>query len=263
MEIRIYEELARAIGEEQLQRFSDNIDFEKFSWQRYLELDLVHLERAEVEALLELIKPYAKRGGLRGAQTLGADIRTWLKAFDDPEAARSRTCQHFCALATELLARVPGHRLYWRDPTSDVWYAYYVEELTYHPKYRDSHRDRWNPAHTDIETFWLEFGGRCANKLVFHDEDCIGLSVVEALARKGYVVETQELREKYLADVAGFNATVGLIGHQYLARGAARDDCDGNGDADRWSRYSRGTVTLDRDGGGAGACGRRRVLRGR
>lgn len=248
MEIRIYEELARAIGEAPLQRFSDNIEFQKFSWQRYQELDLVHLEREQVEELLNLIKPFANKGSTyRGAQTLRDDIVSWLKAFDNPDAVRSRTCQHFCALVTEVLAHVPGHRLYWRDPASDVWYAYYVAEIQYHPKYRE--RDTTYPAHTDISLVWFEFGGRKGSSISFRDEDCISLPVAEALARKGYVVETDEKREKYLADAAGFNATVGLVGHQYLASGSAKDNCDGNpGDSDRWSTYGRGTVTLDRDG---------------
>ena len=248
MEIRIYEELARAIGEEELSRFSDGIDFQKFSWQRYIELDLVRLERDEVDALMELIKPYAARGSkYRGAQTLRDDIASWLKAFDNPDAVRSRTCQHFCAMVTEVLAYVPGHRLYWRDPAADVWYAYWVEEIKYRPKYK-VRNEREEPARTIIGLFWLEFGGRKSTDIVFQDEDCIGIPVVEALARKGYVCETPELREKYLADVANFNATVGLIGHQYLARGSARDNCDGNPNTDRWSSYSNNMVTLDRDG---------------
>jgi len=248
MEIRIYEELARAIGEAELHRFSDDVDFQKFTWQRYIELDLVRLERDEVESLLELIKPFATKGSrYRGAQTLRDDIVSWLKAFDNPDAVRSRTCQHFCAMVTEVIAHVPGHRLYWRDPASDVWYAYWVEEVKYHPKYKER-GERTIPAHTDISLFWIEFGGRESRDIVFHDEDCIGVPVVEALARKGYVLETDELREKYLADVEGFNATVGLIGHQYLARGAGIDNCDGNGDGDRWSRYTHNDVTLDRDG---------------
>src|SRR3990172_1057933 len=225
MEIRIYEELARAIGEKPLQHFSDNVEFQKFSWQRYIELDLVHLEREQVDELLNLIKPFATKGTTyRGAQTLRDDIVSWLKAFDNPGAARSRTCQHFCALVTEVLAHVPGHRLYWRDPASDVWYAYYVDEVKYHPKYRGDRGDRWIPAHTDISVVWFEFGGRKSQAIVFHDEDCIGLPVAEALARQGYVVETGERREKYLADAAGFNSVVSRIGQQHLASGAAKDN---------------------------------------
>lgn len=248
MEIRIYEELARAIGEKPLQRFSDNIDFQKFTWQRYLELELVHLERAQVEELLELIKPFAIKGSqYRGAQTLRDDIVSWLKAFDNPDSVRARTCQHFYFLAIEALARTPGHRIYQRDPASDVWYAYYVDELEYHPKYKD--RDnRWVPAYTNVSIVWFEFGGRHSKNVAFHDEDCISLDVDQAFARKDFVLETDERREKYLAETARFNATVPLIGHQYLARGQGIDNCDGNPGSDRWSSYSRGNITLDRDG---------------
>ncbi|MGH6691328.1 MAG: AAA family ATPase, partial [Gammaproteobacteria bacterium] len=248
MEIRIYEELARVVGEKSLQRFSSNVDFQTFSWNRYIEIDLVHLERALVEELLAVIKPYAVKGSAyRGAQSLRDDIQSWLKAFDDPSAVRSRTNQHFSALLIEALAPVSGHRVYRRDAASDVWYAYYVSKVEYHPKYKESHRTI--PAHTDMDLAWLEFGGRHAKAVVFQDDDCLGIPVLEALARKGYVVETDELRERYLADTAAFNATVGLIGHQHLARGEARDDCDGNKDSeDRWSRWTRGAVTLDRDG---------------
>lgn len=249
MDIRIYEDLARAIGQKELQRFSDDVDFEKFTWQRFIELDLVRLTAEEIASLLELIRPHAKpRIALRGAQVLVKDLHTWLKALTTPDATRPRTNQHFSTLVTEVLLKAPGHRLYKREADRDVWFCYYVVEVEYHEKYKGS-RGETIPEHTDIEMVWLEFGGRDKHTSVFHNEDCLGVSVIEALGRKGYVTETPELREQYLADAKRFHETVGRIGAQFLATGAATDDVDGNSDnEDRWGHYSRGKVVLDRLG---------------
>lgn len=250
MDIRIYEELARAIGEKELQRFSDDVDFEKFTWQRFIELDVVRLAQEEVESLLELIKPHAlPRAAKRGAQVLVKDLQAWLKALDDPDAVRARTNQHFSSLVTEVLLRVPGHRIYRRSADRDVWFCYYASEVEFHAKQPGDRQRDARPAHTDLELVYVEFGGRDRQSVVFYDGDCLGIPVVEALGRKGFVVETPELREQYLEELKRYHATVSLIGHQYWATGAATDNVDGNGtDHDRWSRYSKQTITLDRDG---------------
>jgi hypothetical protein len=242
MEIKLLRQLATAIGATNLKPYG--VDLKDFQWHKTVEIDLSRFSIYKLTQLKNLIEDHKAE---RGALTAARDIMTWITAMKkDSAGAKSRTVQQFSALLIAHLQKTPGHRIFKKDAVSDVWLCYYVGEVSYTPERRD--RGYSIPAHADIELYYYEFGIMTHEDAVFRAE-VIGQPVEAALAAQGFVVETTELREQYLADKELFSAEVGQIGKQYLARGQATDDLDGNRDKseDRWYWRTTNTLMLDRN----------------
>jgi hypothetical protein len=218
----------------------------ELGWQKYVDLDLSTLHPKRVERLLKEVEPHTK---IRGVGMMVRDIKTWLKVSAGDHSAKPRSVEQFCALLTQLLTDVPGHRVYERDERSETWLASYVESVKFVPLTR-KHNGEERPPHVIVNLFWLEFGIRQSRAVVFFAEHCLGgLTPEAALQRKGLYPETPELRTQYLADVQKFDGIVGNIGLQLLAVGVGSDDLDGNkkpGD-DSW-RYGTNKFRLDHHG---------------
>jgi hypothetical protein len=243
MNVKIPKPLFEAIGPEPLKQF--NLDERKFNWAKYVDLDLGKLPKSKLRFFRKLVAPHTK---VRGTGILLKDIDAWLKVVEGEGSAKPRSVEQFKSFVTEVLARAPGHRLYRKDEERGVWLCYYVNKTEYHPEYKTERA--FTPARADLDLIWLEFGKRRQDTVVFHEEDCVGIAPEEALLRRGYFIETKEMRAQYLKDVEKFNGLVNNIGEQYLATGVATDDVDGNEKAHQsgwWSSQTH-TIRLEKQG---------------
>lgn len=244
MKTKIPEKLWAALGgEETFKHYG--LSGRELGWKKYVEIDLEQITPKRLERLAELVTPHTK---IKGGAMLLKDIRAWLRVSKNDRGVKPRTVEQFCSLLKVFLQDVPGHRVYERDEISEIWLAHYVESVSFTPA-REGSRGDYTPPYVSIDLFWYEFGERKKHREVFHAEDCLHLTVLEALTRSGYYPETPEMREDYLADVRKYESLVKKVGLQLLGRGRATDDLDGNPKGeDRWSRYSKNTLVLDHDG---------------
>jgi hypothetical protein len=245
MEAKLPEEIGGLIGEKTLREFG--IEKESFSWKRYAEINLNSLTLGQVKKLRDAVAPHV---AIRGGKILLKDIDTWLSTIEKGHSPKARTVEQFSSILTQVMARVPGHRVYGKnDVHGDAWLAYYVDEITYHAEER-SYNGGYRPAYCAMGLIYEEFGGRKGvNKSLFAD-DCLHKTPEEVLVRAGLYLETPEMRAKYLAEVAVFAKTVPLIGKQYYAVGVATDDLDGNKknrDSGWWSSRTN-RIVLEKDG---------------
>src|SRR5260370_30497150 len=186
---------------------------------------------------------------VHGTKTILKDIATWRIALTG-KAPKIRAIRNMKALMIGYLGKVEGHRIYKKyDSENEMWLAYYVEDMEYHPevKSRDGH---YTPPHLTMDVMWEEFGGKKKNTVTFWPDDAIGFTVIEALARKDFYAETPEYRQQYIAEAKRFGETIPRIGKQFWAAGSATDDLDGNKTREN-SWYWRNTNTLPMEKNGS------------
>lgn len=243
MEIRLLKGLAEAIGIRALKEFGVD-SLEALRWQKYIEIDLSRLPTYEIIQLRNLIEEHKRQ---RGAGTAIYDINAWIAAVKkDTREAKPRTVEQFHGMVTELLRKTPGHRIYKKDDDREVWYPYYVGKTEFHPEYTSSSGK--HPAYCEFEMFYEEFGVRVNEDIHFYSEHVNRKTVEQGLAALGFVVETEQLRASYLASLERYHKTAGAVGKQFLARGIATNDLDGNTKRkDSWWYRSTKTIRLDRN----------------
>lgn len=205
-------------------------------WKRKsAEVDLALLRNAQIEVLHKLVKANAKpRSALA---VVLRDIETWLNVVSG-KGAKPRNCQQLAAFLTEDLRRVPGHRVYQR--TADgTWLAYYVGEI------RFVHTDRFPPS-VSVSLYFEELGNVDSESILFHHVDIRGQTSIEVLASRGYIPETDALRQEYLTTRDRFLSIFDQIGKQFTAVGNATDGLDGNDKG--YERWRINTFQLDMNG---------------
>jgi hypothetical protein len=249
MEIRMMEELARAIGQRELKPFG--VDFENFKYNSNNSKTVeVNLAKHTPMKLLELKTLLTDNIRYRGAKTAISDIETWLAAIKDTNSAKIKNVRQFSSVLIRHMRKIAGQRVYMKDDASNVWWPYYMERVIYYPKTPTYRGDGDIPAHCDVSLFYYEFGKRQSTKQTFWDEDVKFRNVVKALADKNLIPETPEMRASYLAELKKYNENVEQIGKQFLAVGTATDDLDGNdkaSDGGWWYRRTN-TIVLDKQG---------------
>jgi DNA polymerase III delta prime subunit len=232
MELRITKDLASYIGESELKKV--DVDYESRGYKEYFTVNLANLSLQQINDFRTRLEECAKLD-VRGPKVLIRDIDTWLRALTDAGNQRPRTISQFASLLIEYLRDVPGHRIYQRlDNEGGAHVGYYVDEIQYHPA--ETYSQSRHPAYTSMDLIFIELEGRVESRVSFYAEDIQGMSASESLARKGYYIETPELRESYIAEKIKFEEIVPQIGKQYLAEGFGTDNLDGNGNSS-WSYY--------------------------
>jgi hypothetical protein len=247
MKVRLPKSLIDNIGPAKLKPYGIDKDAE-WNWRSGHEVKLDELSVPEINKLIQLVTPFKEN---RRARILVMDCKKWLNALEGKgNKVKCRTVQQFFSLVRLAILELPKHRLYLKDEGRDAWYASYVSDIEYHPPEKGRY---FQPAYATIDLIWIEFGKRSKKVLHFNDEDCTGMMIEEALAKKGYILETKELEEEYELRKKLFYEHCTNIGKQYLATGTASDDVDGNdedddGDDWRWWRDDTKTIILDKDG---------------
>lgn len=244
MEIKINKALAEVIGAKELKPFG--VDFDRFRYMGSggVGIDLAGYTPMKIMELKSLITDHTE---IKGTKILLRDIDSWLAAIKNTEGAKPRTVEAFSSMLMRYLSKVPGHRVYFKDDKRNCWWAYYVEDVRYHPPQHYS-GGGFAPAYCSMDIFYEEFGKRHKDTVQFHAEHCCHRPVSQSLTDKGYIGETPELRAMYMASHERFIANVDQIGKQFLARGEATDDLDGNKkQSDSWWYRRTNTIALDRE----------------
>jgi hypothetical protein len=244
MEIRLSRTTAKAIGVNKFKAWVNNE--ESWSWATEKYINLAELNAADIA---KLEKIFLDHPDVTGTKVLLKDIATWRAALTSGDKAKPRAVRNFRPLLMRVLGKVAGHRVYEKfDSDKNLWLAYYVNDIEYHPERKQRDGDTY-PAFVSMDLIWEEFGGKRQKTLSFYAADCIGISVLEALARKGLYIENEELRTNYLAQAKRFGEEVMNIGKQFRAVGTATDDMDGNpGREDSWYWRHTNKVNLDLHG---------------
>jgi len=244
MRVRLFKDFVEAAGEQAVLDLYPKADTARLTWQPYMEINLVYLDKEKCDQLLKWCEEHRNT---RGTPSLIKDIETWYKAKDPTKKVpRPRNLKQATALITERLRANPGHRLFKQNAERGVWVCYYVEKTMYYPP--KSHQDYTEPAYCAIHMSYEEFGKIQTATLNIVKEDIIRKNDIEILADQGYVHETPELREMYLAEIERYHGIAGEVGMQFWATGTATDDLDGNKKSDRWYYRSVQTIKLDKDG---------------
>jgi hypothetical protein len=235
--LKISKNIASYLGEEKLRALG--LEWDTRGYREEFDLDLSILTIQQTQGLRVWLDESVKLG-VRGPKVLVHDIDMWLRALKDAGGQHARTVHQFASLLTEYLRKVAGHRIYRRlDDEGKAFAAYYVDQVQYYPA-----QPRL-PPRTELSLLHFELGGRMNSSIVFHSEDIFGMSASEALVKRGYFVESPELRAAYLDEVKRFNDITPRIGAQFIAEGSGTDDLDGNG-GNHWSHWSGSRFTLDK-----------------
>lgn len=260
MYVYITEELFKAVDDEAFWK-KYQVTGEDWRW-RHSSKTGIHIPSYSAKALKRLkdkIEPHQIADGLgvRGAKTIVQDISRWLRALGG-EAKRPRSMEQFRAMLDLELrtsginnskeGRHYGPRLYNHDDERGVWYCYYVGRTEFHEA--SNRQGDYTPAHTSMNLVYVEFEERDYVSETFWPEDIRGMTVLEALAKKGYILETEELWGEYCRRDALFQERSGKVGKQFLAVGMGSDDCDGNGDgrSSTWYWRRANNVKFDKAG---------------
>lgn len=244
MNIKIPEKLWDAMGGEDTFRHYGLSGFNTrrdWSWHKFITLDIATLTPDRLKRLEEQVKPHSK---IRGVKVILADIATWRRVLARDPGMKPRSVEQFTDILKEHLRHVPGHRIY--SKYGDVWLAYYVNEVRFHPEQeRNGYR---SPPYVSVGCMYEEMGHRHSENFSFFAEDCLHRTATEALEKKGWVVETPELREGYLASLKRYLEIDGRIGLQVLGTGLGTDNLDGNPEGNRWGFSNTNTIRLDHNG---------------
>lgn len=244
MKIKLYNDLCKVVDVKILKKLG--IEFERSYWQKFHEVDLVGRPINELKDLMKAIEPHTKpkETALRGAARAYKDLNIWINLRENtPTGIEAKTVEKFCALLIAYLETVPGHRIFQQDENLDSKLCYYVGDISYYKKVR--HRNYVTPAHVKMSLYWIEYGGVSESSVTFWPPDCLNMSVSDALILKGYLAETDELREMYLEERRNFHEWTNSIGRQFLAVGVAEDESDSR-ERSWWRRANE--IVLDKDG---------------
>lgn len=192
-------------------------------------------EREQMRAVLVRLSK-----NTRNVKSRIEDIDNWAAIISDGGSGDvlPKTLRSFADLLTEYIRTAPGNRIYRLNEEREVWEPFYVNYITYEPEQRD-HRDRSiiNAACITISLLYWELGAQRVSNVTLRQSKVDGMSVRKALAANDMVIETPELRQRYLDEKAAFDAVWEKVGQQYTIIGVGESE-------GRWKRK----VNLASDG---------------
>ena len=185
-------------------------------------VSLVKMELEDVSALrAAFVRLKAAR--TRKLAPMIADIDLWtqiVKGKVNLGNERPETLHMFSDMLTQYLLDIPGQRVYMQESDTQGWLPYYVNYVEYQRERRD--RDGYiHPAYTEIVMVYWLLGTTYYDTITFYNSDVNGYTVAEALAARGVVAETPELRQEYLETQERFQQVFDDVGRQYTAVGHA------------------------------------------
>lgn len=231
MRIKLRKDVAEQIGFTKLKPFGVTDMGWRFQDRR--EIDLALLDDKSIDHLAKLLEQHVSLLGIKMALH---DIRIWKSGRKDP-TQWARNIRQLAPLLKTYLQSVPGHRVY--KKLDDNWMAYYVNSIAFIEKVTH-HGGGVTPAHVIMTVLYESMGGHFSGTVTWWDEDTRRISPIEALARQGFFVETDEFRTPHLVEREKFHQIADKIGLQLDVWGKANDGLDGNpGDDDNNDRYWR------------------------
>lgn len=241
MNIDLTKDMIEAIGVKPLVDLKVIDNPERMRWSN-ASVDLRRLPTASVKKLKVL---FEKLHNIRGSKIVLRDLGVWLDAAAvGADSVKCKNTKQFASFAFEYLQKVPGHWLYKKDDSRDVWVAYYVGNIHFTPK--QISRGTVEPAHTNITMYYLELGKRDHDTFTFYDSDVAGMTVPAALAREGFLPESEDLKKMYATDMERYNQFHDKVGKQFLATGVGTDNLDGN--PGKQYSWKHDTLLMERNG---------------
>lgn len=207
-----------------------------------LTVDLTDKAAEDVDFLVAAFERMQSEGS---HQTKGllATIDRWRKILAEEGAgqARPQTLREFSDLLAQYIRTAPGHRVYRQLKDTNTWVGFFFNYVEYHPESRDRHGHH-ESAYVETCLMHWELGEERGHYINFHSGEADSRTVAEALAEKGYIIETPELRDAYRKSDAKFNRLVDAVGTVVRLTGAGMTLRDSS-----WDREVQ--IPMIRDGG--------------
>ena len=185
-----------------------------------LEVSLLGRSDDDIARMREVLERLSQN--TRNVRALIEDIDRWVAIISggDAGATLPKTLQEFADLATQYVRTAPGQRIYRYDQVTGAWEPFYVNYIEYTPE-RRSTRDVYDyvPASIEIHLLYWELGRQLADGVTLRHDDVDGMPVKQALATNNLVIETPELRQRYLEEKRAFDAVWERVGQQYTTEG--------------------------------------------
>ena len=161
-----------------------------------------------------------KTMGTRGMTTLIADVDRWLDVVENNNSGqqRPRTLRQFSDLLVEYIRNSPGFRIYQQQEDSGEWLGYYVDYIEYEREHR-SREGGYFPAKVEMHLLHWLLGEQKRTKIEFKSDAVDRRTVARALADRGIMIETDELRNYYEFTKARYDQVSPEIGKQYTTKG--------------------------------------------
>ena len=201
-----------------------------------LSVSMLKMPDEHVQAVRSMLVRF-KSEGARWMDPLIADVDRWLRILEEGMSGDEfpSTVRQFGDYLTEYIRTSSGQRLYQQDPKTGTWEAYYANSVEYRHEQRETRYADYVPPRVELSLLYWELGSRYYSGITFYHEDVDRRSIARSLADKGLVVESPDLRGRYLEAKSRFDEVVDQVGRQYMAVGQASTLGDRIGG---WSRYA-------------------------
>ena len=182
--------------------------------------NLLKLDTAQIATLRQAFERI-RADGSRQSGALIKDIDRWTQILTMGNVGHSiaGTLEQFADLLTEYIRVFPGYRIYNKPEDSDGWLAHYVNFIEFHHEIKPTKWQDRSPAYVVVVLIHWELGHETSDQIRFVASDVEQRTTIEALAAKGFIAETKDLRQTYLVSKSKFDGTFAQIGQQYLTRG--------------------------------------------
>ena len=239
MEIALKKELAQKIGYKKLSAFK--ITDDTFDWKDKWLLDMNNYSLKDIKHLQTLLDGYKD---IRGTKRMIRDINLWIKIRTMAKDVRVKRFKHFDSLLIEYLRKLKKHWIFSKSETDlDVFLAYYVSNVVYHPPERS--RDYYRPAYVSMSCVYEKFGTREQKNFTFYAGDVIGKKISEILMSKYcFIPESDELNSDYDKELVRYKDLIPKIGHQFTVHSIASDDTPDK--EDKWRTIHQFSFADDR-----------------
>lgn len=225
MDITLKRNIIDKIGKDRFKQFG--ISDDSFRWNNEVRIDLVKMEIYQIQDFTKLLEENLE---VYGVKAVINSIQTFLKIFEgeSPRILKVNLLEH---ALIQYLINTPRRWLYHKsEEMEDKWLASRVTHIEYHEKIPDTREMSGHPEYVEVNFIYEEFGTQKKFTESFYADDIIRKTIPEILGLKGYYIETDELREKYLSELARYSEVIPQIGRQFILNGVAKnqvpDDVD-------------------------------------
>jgi len=219
LQILIRQPLVKALTKTVLKRYG--ISDDSFTWRHDIDLDLKRLSIRKCENLVKLLEPHKN---LFGTKTCIKEIEVFLASKQGHFPAMMKVKLFEDALIQYLLPTKRRWLYHKSDGYENQWIASSVTKIEFHPYEKATRDTSAQPEYVDVQFMYEQFAEENALSEQFYADDILFKKVPEILALRGYYLETDDLRNKYLEHLKKYTEIVPLIGKQYILSGVAVDD---------------------------------------
>ena len=218
MHIRLTKRMFDKLNDADLAAFGQRSEY--LRGRDSFEVDLLGRSDEDIARMREVLERLSQN--TRNVRPIIEDIDRWLAIISGGDAGETlpKSLQQFADLATEYLRTAPGQRVYQYDKVSGAWEPFYVNFVEYEHERRNP-RDRHDyvPAAIVIHLLYWELGRQLQAGITLHHGAVDGMPVKKALAANNLVIETPDLRQRYLEEKRAFDAVWERVGQQYTTEG--------------------------------------------